>query len=72
MFPIRVDSLEDLRGIARQPMILPGEPEPEWLRQRTAYRAAFPRRDPFVWFSTRPRPASPGIVRKLRLALARG
>ena len=71
MFPLSIDSLSDLRGIARQPLILPCDPEPAWLRQRVAYRAAFPSRNPF-WFSTRPRAAAPGIVQKLRLALARG
>ena len=72
MFPLYIDSLYDLRAIARQPLILPGDPEPAWLRQRVAYRAAFPSRNPFVWFSTRPRAGAPGIVQKLRLALARG
>ena len=68
MFPIRFDSPYELRGIARQPLMLPGESEPAWLYRKAeqARILALPREGP------RPRAIRPRLVQKLRLAFARG
>ena len=68
MFPIRLDSLEELRGIARVPIILPGEREPDWLFRKAEYARIL--RDS----KTAPaaRTGGPRFVQKLRLVLARG
>ena len=68
MFPIRLDSVEELRGIARLPIILPGEPEPAWLYRKAEYRRILSAPKS----ASRSRANAPRFVQKLRLALARG
>lgn len=37
MFPSRFDYFDDVRMLTNRTVILPGEPEPTWLRQRAEY-----------------------------------
>ncbi len=58
VFPHNISDLEDLRHVVGKKMILPGEPEPQWLRRNAAFARALRTPAP-------DRPVAPGPIRRL-------